>query len=101
MVIISSSREVSTTIDRVWDIIADVDNEPMYWHIRAVNIISKNDNTIEREVIVPSRNSTSRQIVLMNPKKSVETKLLEGPITGTRIITSSPPEHNNTRIEVL
>ena len=83
MVIISTSREVSTTIDRVWDIIADVDNEPMYWHIGAF------------------RNCTSRQIVLMNPKKSVETKLIEGPITGTRVITLSSSENNRTKIDVF
>ncbi len=101
MAIINTSREVSATIDRVWNIIADIDNEPMYWHTGAVNNIIKNGNIVKREVMVPFRNSVSSQIVVMNPKKSIETKLIKGPIIGTRFITLSSSEYNRTKIEVL
>ena len=65
MVILNACREVSAPLGRVWDIVADVVR-----HINAVNNISKNGNTIEREVIVPFRNSKSRQTVVINPKRS-------------------------------
>ena len=72
----------------------------MYWHINSIKNISKIGNMIEREVTVGFRNSKGRQTVVLNPKKSVETRLLEGPIIGTRVTTLSPSTNNQTKIDV-
>jgi len=55
---------------------------------------------IERGVTVGFRNSKGRRKVVLNPKKSVETRLIDGPITGTRVITLSPSIDNKTEINV-
>jgi hypothetical protein len=53
MVTIRDSLEVSAPLDRVWDIVADVDNEPKYWpNIHTLDNISKGGNVVEREVTV-------------------------------------------------
>jgi len=100
MVAINASREVSAPVDRVWDIIADVDNEPIYWHgTKSVKNISKNGNVIEREVIISFKNSKCRQTVILSPKKSVEVKITDGPMKGTKTITLVP-NRDNTTIDV-
>jgi carbon monoxide dehydrogenase subunit G len=101
MVTINSSRQVSAPLDRVWDIVADVDNEPQYWHgTKTVNNISKSGNTIEREVTIAFKDSKCRQTVVLNPKKSIEITITEGPLKGTKMVTLSP-SGSATRIDVV
>ncbi len=101
MVTINASREVSAPLDRVWDIVADVDNEPQYWHgTKTVKNINRNGNTIEREVTIAFRDSECRQTVVLDPKKSVEITITEGPMKGTKVVTLSP-SGSNTKIDVV
>lgn len=101
MVIIHVSREVAASIDRVWDVVSDVDRDPEFWrgttHIRNV---SKTGNTIEREVVIAFRNSVCREIVTLDPKKSINIEILEGPMKGKKMIALSTIENNSTRIDV-
>jgi len=97
MVEINASQEVQAPLDLVWDIISDVDGEPRYWRdLHAVYNISRNGNVIEREVTVGFRNSKGRQIVELQPKKSIEIRLTEGPMIGTRIMTLIPSSSGET-----
>jgi ribosome-associated toxin RatA of RatAB toxin-antitoxin module len=102
MVTINTSREVSAPVDRIWDIVADVDNEPQYWHgTKTVKNISKVGNKIEREVTIAFKDSKCRQTVLLNPQKSIEIMITEGPIRGTKTVTLSPLGNLKTRIDVV
>jgi carbon monoxide dehydrogenase subunit G len=102
MITISASREMSAPIDRIWNIIADVDNEPKYWRgTKTVKNISKADNKIEREVTIAFKDSKCRQTVLLNPKKSVEIMITEGPIGGTKTVLLNPLDNHKTRIDVV
>ena len=101
MVEINASREVPAPIERVWDVISDVDSEPRYWRdLHSIYNVSRNGNVIEREVTVGFRNSKGRQIVELHPKKSIEVTLTEGPMIGNRIITLIPSSNGTTRISV-
>ena len=101
MVAINASREVSAPIDRVWDVISDIDNEPQYWHgTKSVKNISRNGNMIEREVIISFKDSKCRQTVILNPKKSVNITITEGPMKGTKTITLVS-SGENTKIDVV
>lgn len=94
-------REVSAPLERIWDIIADVDNEPQYWHgTKAVKNISKSGNVIEREVTIAFKDSKCRQTVTLNPKKSVDITITDGPLRGTKAVTLSP-SGDKTRIDVV
>lgn len=102
MITINASRDVSAPLDRIWNIVADVDNEPRYWHgTKTVKNISKVDYKIEREVTIAFKDSKCRQTVLLNPQKSVEIMITEGPIRGTKTVTLSPLGNLKTRIDVV
>ena len=57
MVLIHTSRDVTATLDSVWNVISDVDREPEFWHgTKSIKNISKTGTTIEREVVIAFRN---------------------------------------------
>jgi ribosome-associated toxin RatA of RatAB toxin-antitoxin module len=102
MITINTSREISASLDRIWNIIADVDNEPKYWHgTKTVKNISRDNNRIEREVTIAFKDSRCRQTVLLNPNKSVEIIITEGPIKGTKTVMLHPLDNRKTRIDVV
>ena len=109
---IKASREISSPIDEVWNVVSSIDNEPKYWStfkgIKNINttIINMTANTTEREVTIetgPLGEEVTHQFVTMNPEQFViETNITEGPVTGTRTLTLSPSSITNaTRIDVL
>jgi carbon monoxide dehydrogenase subunit G len=101
MVEINASREVPVPLDRIWDVVSDVESEPRYWRdLHAVYNVRRNGNVIEREVTVGFQNSKGRQIVELHPKKSIEVTLTEGPIIGTRIMTLIPSSGETTKVDV-
>jgi ribosome-associated toxin RatA of RatAB toxin-antitoxin module len=104
MVSINLSREVHTCLDRVWDIISDIDKEPYFWpSIKMINNISRNGNVVEREVITGFRNSKSCQTVVIYPRTSIEVSMIKGPMRGNRniLLNMFPMENNKTRINIL
>jgi hypothetical protein len=101
MVEINISREIPASLDRVWNIVSDVDNEPRYWRdLHAVYNVRRDGNIIEREVTVGDRTSKGRQIVVLHPKKSIEVRLTAGPMIGTRIISLIPSSSDNETTKV-
>lgn len=94
------SREIAAPLDKVWAIVSDVDNEPQYWHgTKSVKNISKEGNVIKREAVIAFKDSKTMQTVTLNPNTSVETKITEGPILGTKIVTLSSAG-DKTRVDV-
>jgi hypothetical protein len=65
------SREISAPVDRVWNIVSNVDNETKYWPtFKAIKNINKTGNTTEREVTLlagPQGETKTHQIVSVNP----------------------------------
>lgn len=101
MVLIHASRKMAASIDRVWDVISDIDSDPDFWRgTRQIKNISKTGNTVEREVVIAFRNSVCREIVILDPKKSINIEIMEGPIKGKKTIALSNIENNSTRIDV-
>jgi hypothetical protein len=105
--IINASKEISAPLDRVWDIISNVDDdEPRYWQgLNAVYNVRKKGNIVEREVTGGLRDLKGRQTVVLYPKKAIELTLTEGPMIGTRIITLLIPSRSDnetitTRVNV-
>jgi ribosome-associated toxin RatA of RatAB toxin-antitoxin module len=102
MITVNASREMSAPVDRIWHIVADVDNEPKYWRgTKTVKNISKAENKIEREVTIAFKDSKCRQTVLLTPKKSVEIMITQGPIRGTKTVLLDPLDNHKTRIDVV
>jgi len=95
------SREVRAGLDRLWEIVSDVDNDPKFYDgLHSVKNLSKSGNVIERDVVVGYLKHEGRQTVTLNPKKSVEVKMTKGPLIGTRLTTLSPLTGSNTRVDI-
>jgi hypothetical protein len=72
LVLIHTSRDVTATLDSVWDVISDIDREPEFWHgTKSIKNTSKTGNTIEREEVIAFRNSKCREIVKLDNKRSI------------------------------
>ena len=101
MVLIHASRDVTASLDSVWDVIADIDREPEFWHgTKSIKNISKTGNIIEWEVVIAFRNSICREIVELDVKKSIKMEIIEGPIKGKKTIVLKPIGEEATRIDV-
>ena len=101
MVLIHAYRIVAASIDRVWDVISDIDRDHDFWRgTRHIKNISKTENTVEREVVIAFRNSVCQEIVTIDPKKSINIEIIEGPMKGKKTIALSTIENNFTRIDV-
>jgi uncharacterized protein YndB with AHSA1/START domain len=109
---IKASRDISSSIDQVWNVVSNIDNETKYWStFKAIKNINKTAinmtaNTTEREVTIvtgPLGETITHQFVTVNPEQFVvETNITEGPVTGTRTLALSPSSNaNTTKIDVL
>ncbi len=84
---IEVSTKIKSTVDRVWDIISDIDNETNYWKgTKEIHNISKDGNKIKREVVIAFRDSKCLQEVTMYPKEKIEVEFTKGIIQGTKTI---------------
>lgn len=82
------SKKLTAPLDKVWDIVGDLDREPEFWHgIKSIRNISKRGNSVERDVVIAFKNSTCREIVQLDPKKGINTEILSGPFKGTKTLT--------------
>jgi carbon monoxide dehydrogenase subunit G len=85
---IEVSVEISAQIDKVWDIVSDIDNEPKFWKgTKEIRNISKNGNTVNREITIAFRDQKCMQEVKLQPKEKIEVVFTKGIIDGTKIIT--------------
>ena len=93
MAIIEVEIEINATVDKVWDIISDIDNEPKFWKgTKQVKNLSKDGNTINREIIIAFRDQKCLQEVTLYPKDKIEAKFTKGILGGEKTITLTPKD---------
>src|SRR5213083_1746701 len=101
MVTINDIRDVDASRDVVWDIVSDVDRDPEYWSgLASIRNIRKEDNLVEREVVVGFMGRKGTQRIERVPKKSIRMAMTDGPLRGSREITLIPLEARKTKIDV-
>jgi ribosome-associated toxin RatA of RatAB toxin-antitoxin module len=101
MASLTLNKELTVPLDKVWDVVGDIDREPEFWHgTKSIRNISKKGNTVERDVVIAFRNSVCREIVHLDPKKRINTEILSGPIKGTKTLTLTSIDSNATSITV-
>ena len=89
MAIIEVEIEINATVDKVWDVISDIDNEPKFWKgTKQVKNLSKDGNTINREIIIAFRDQKCLQEVKLYPKEKIEAKFTKGILGGVKTIIS-------------
>ena len=87
MTLIQASITIDASIDKVWDIVSDIDNETKYWKgIKQIRNISKVGNKITREIVIAFRDSKCMQEVTLFPKEKIEAVFTKGIIQGTKTL---------------
>jgi carbon monoxide dehydrogenase subunit G len=93
MATIEVKTEINATPDKVWEVVSDIDNEPKFWKgTKQVSNISKEGNTINREITIAFRDQKCLQTVTLEPKKKIKAKFTKGVLNGEKIITIIPKE---------
>lgn len=103
MTIILASKNINSSLDKLWSIISEVDKDPQYWHgTKSIKNIKKEGNTIERETKISFNNYSCREIITLDEKNKnqVNIQIVEGPIYGKKTITLEKIDIHLTKISV-
>ncbi len=93
MATIEVEVEINATVDKVWDVVSDIDNEPKFWKgTKEVKNLSKNGNIVNREIIIAFRDQKCLQEVRLEPKEKIHAKFTKGIISGEKIISLIPKD---------
>ena len=93
--------EINAPLDKVWNIVSDLDNEPKFWKgTKEIRNISKENNVITREVTIAFKDSKCMQTVTLHPKEKIHAEFTKGIINGTKTINLQPRE-NSTHLEAV
>ena len=93
MAIIDTSIGINAPVDRVWDIISDLDNEPKFWKgTKETRIISRDGNVVTREITIAFRDSKCMQKITIQPKEKIYAEFTKGIIKGSKTLTLKPKE---------
>ena len=85
---IKASIMINSTVDTIWEIISDIDNEPRFWKgTKSVRNISTEGSTTTREITIAFKDKKCMQNVTLFPKERVEALFTDGIIKGQKIIS--------------
>ena len=71
MATIVVQTEINSTIEKAWNIISDIDNEPKFWKgTKAVKTLSVEGGIISREITIAFRDQKCLQEIQLIPKSS-------------------------------
>ena len=88
MAIIEVEIEINATIEEVWDIVSDIDNEPKFWKgTKEVRNISRDENQVSREITIAFRDQKCLQEVTIVPNEMIRAVFTKGVIVGEKILT--------------
>ena len=101
MTIIKVSVDIKAPLEKVWNIISDLDNEPKFWKgTKEVRIISKEGDIVNREITIAFRDQKCLQQVTLTPKEKIEAVFTKGIIKGTKTISLINKE-DNVKLETV
>ncbi len=97
---IASSIEINAPLEKVWNIISDLDSEPKFWKgTKEVKTLSREENVVQREVTIAFRDSKCLQTVTIYPKEKIHVQFTKGIIDGTKTLTLSSQQ--KTKLEAV
>ena len=88
MVEIKASVIINSAVDKSWEIISDINNEPEFWKgTKSIRNISQEGNTTKREITIAFKDKKCLQDVTLYPKEKVEAVFTKGIISGRKTVT--------------
>ena len=95
MTIINSSIDINASIEKVWNIISDLDNEPKFWKgTKESRTISKDGNVVVREIIIAFRDSKCMQKITIYPKEKIHAEFTDGILKGSKTLNLKSKENS-------
>jgi len=95
MTIINSSIDINASIEKVWNIISDLDNEPKFWKgTKESRTISKDGNVVIREIIIAFRDSKCMQKITLYPKEKIYAEFTDGILKGSKTLNLKTKENS-------
>ena len=95
MTIINSTIDINASIEKVWNIISDLDNEPKFWKgTKESRTISKDGNVIVREIIIAFRDSKCMQKITLYPKEKIYAEFTDGMLKGSKTLNLKSKENS-------
>jgi len=92
--------EINTTLDKVWEVVSDLDNDSKFWTaITSIRNFSSENNEVKREVTLAKINKCLQTITLY-PKEKIHTEWTKGIIKGTKDIILIQ-RNGTTHLEVV
>lgn len=92
---------INAPVDRVWDVVSDIDNEPKFWKgTKLVRNISKSENVVMREVTIAFKDSKCMQKVTFFPKEKIVAEFIEGILHGTKTVKLTPQD-GKTKLDAV
>ena len=86
MVEIRVKVQIDAPIEKVWDVVSRVEDDPKFWNlIKSIRNISKSDNEIVRQVTLGKTDKCQQKITFL-PKEAVHVLWTKGVITGEKDI---------------
>ena len=93
--------EINVPLEKVWNIVSDLDNEPKFWKgTKEIRNMSKENNVVTREVTIAFKDSKCMQTVTLYPKEKIHAEFTKGIINGTKTM-SLHQEGNSTHLEAV
>ena len=88
MVEIKASIMINSTLDKIWNLISDINNEPEFWKgTKSIRNISQEGNTTKREITIAFKDKKCLQDVTLYPKEKVEAVFTKGIINGRKTVS--------------
>jgi len=85
---IKASVKINSNVDKIWEIISDIDNESKFWKgTKSVRNISKEGDTTTREITIAFKDKKCMQDVTLFPKSRIEAVFTDGIINGQKIVS--------------
>ena len=95
MTIINSSIDINASIEKVWNIISELDNEPKFWKgTKESRTISKDGNVIVREIIIAFRDSKCMQKITLYPKEKIYAEFTDGILKCSKTLNLKSKENS-------
>jgi ribosome-associated toxin RatA of RatAB toxin-antitoxin module len=87
MATIEATVMINASLDKVWNVVSDIDNEPKFWKgTKEIRNISREGNIVKREITIAFRDQKCLQTVTLTPEERIEAVFTEGVIKGTKTI---------------
>ena len=97
---IKASIQINATVDKVWNVVSDLDKESKFWNnITRVRTISTENNVVKREITI-GKVERCLQTVTLYPQEKILAEFTKGIIAGTKITTLTPSA-DGTKLEIL